>query len=188
LEHAPEEAAVWGTLNDTMIATLAPFVRGKVVWDLGSGPEMRHSEILLSLGAQVTAFDKVPLPFVPGVQNVQALFKDIQGHPDVAFLSWPVNNSGLDTLLPLLAQTPVIVYLGSNTDGNACGTLAFFQEIRNRELKAHVPDRHNSLLIVGNPLLERTLTPEEIAALHGRNDIMSWEEAVKRSSEQGSPS
>lgn len=176
----------WSFLSTDMQQTLLPFVKGKRIWDLGAGSDLKVAIMLRCLGATVIAFDKEVMhrrDEASDIQTHQCRFQDIEGlHlplPDVTVVSWPVNNYNCDALIPLLTQIPVVVYLGKNYDGTACGTLGLFDLLRKRELLAHVPHRANSLLVVGAHLegRKRALTPEEVAVWYGRDlTVMTWDQ------------
>jgi hypothetical protein len=81
---------------------------------------------------------------------------------EVAHLAWPVNHHS-PGLLAVLRALPVVVYVGSNTSGNSCGTNALFAHFRERDVLAYVPERRNTLIVYGLRL------PEPRAMVH-------WEE------------
>jgi len=169
----------YGILTDEMKALLKPFIEGKQVWDLGAG-DMERAEELMQLGAHVTAIDKAPMRPVPGVTIMQTYFKALHGAPDVVFMAWPVNNSGFHGALPFIKRAPLLVYLGSNTDGSACGTHQLFLEMRSRRLVGHAPHRRNSLLVLAGRIDEPAVesrTPEEAA--QWSDAMMTWENAQK---------
>ena len=57
----------------------------------------------------------------------------------------------------------MVIYVGSNTSGNSCGTNALFAHFRERDVLAYVPERRNTLIVYGLRL------PEPRALVH-------WEE------------
>ena len=169
-----------GHLTDEMLDILRPIVEGLEVWDLGSGDE-GHARTLLGLGAsRVFCVDKEPMVRdCTGITPVHAWFGDIS--PDmsipVAFVSWPPNRS-LPHLNRLLGQAKIVIYLGSNTDGRACGDVRMFVSLAGRSLLAHVPYYRNSLLVYGEPLGRGApLTGEEYAVFSGQ--LMRFDEAQK---------
>jgi hypothetical protein len=78
----------------------------------------------------------------------------------------------------LLVEAEIVIYLGSNTDGTACGTRGLFTFLVHRRLLAHVPFQPNSLLVYGEPgARECPLVGEEYAILSGK--YLSFDEAQK---------
>lgn len=174
----------YGSLFPEMEALLAKHVRGRTVWDLGAG-DLSRSRQLIGLGAQsVVAVDKETMP-EPGTQAIlrmRTYFAQIptQGAIDVAFLGWP-QNSQLLGLLELLDTCRKVVYLGSNTNGNACGNARLFEHLLTREVLEHVPHRLNTFIVYGERgTTPRKMLPEEWAALQDR--IWTLEEAQRATS------
>lgn len=172
----------FGTLTNGMLATIQPQVVDLEVWDLGAG-DLGHAHTLLGIGAmRIIAVDKSDrggsVLSTPGIEFNHAPFKDIDvslAGIRVAFLSWPMNYR-MPGLIGLLERSERVIYLGSNTDGCACGWPDLFHHFLGRELVAHVPHKKNSLLVLGDPLDEpRASTPEEYAALSG--EMMTFDRA-----------
>jgi len=101
---------------------------------------------------------------------VREYFKDVGRtikllHPDVIHLAWPSN---YDTgMIHLLGTVPVVIYVGKNTDGSACGTPNLFACLRWREVLAYVPRQQNTLIVYGAIRKEprKALYHEEMAGL-----------------------
>lgn len=162
----------YGTLTDEMQQSLGPFVHGKEVWDLGAG-DLEHAETLVALGAtQVIAVDKtkMPKPLSNRIRAIWTYFANLDVPASgirVAFIAWPINYI-MPELFPILEQSDVVVYLGSNTDGNSCGWKGLFHHLVTRELLVHIPHQRNTLIVVGKQLEEpREPTWEELAGLTG---------------------
>lgn len=168
----------WGVFTPEMTEAVRPFVLGQHVWDLGAG-HLGHAERLLDLGAsRVTVVDKKNLPSSvdPRIEvRGNCLFSDlVPGPMDVIWWSWPINHycEGLDALLD---QAEIVIYLGCNVNGTACGDILHFDRLirSRRRIEAHVPHPRNSLIIYGAPYQRQVpLLPEEIAL--SRPDVMSW--------------
>jgi len=85
---------------------------------------------------------------------------------EVAFVSWPENirswpAANSCSLSRVLQPARVVVYIGCNMDGWACGTQALWIELLNRELLAYVPSTlHHNLIVAG----ERAAAPREPTA------------------------
>lgn len=170
----------YGVLTEPMQAVLRKHVTKRVAWDLGAG-DLERSRDLVRLGARhVVAIDRRPMPKVDVLEPIdiiQQQFASIE-IPDlieVAFLAWPVNRPQWE-VLPLLDKAQTVIYLGSNTDGSACGWLGLFDHLLHRRLVDHVPHRQNSLVVVSDRLaVGRAPTGEETAAVDG--SLMTFEES-----------
>jgi CheY-like chemotaxis protein len=165
----------YGQLNKTQLGVLAPLVIGKIIHDLGAG-DLGLALKLLRLGAaKIIAIDKeynrkifngVP----PEIELRHQFFQDMHDEIDIAFVSWPSNyNNGL---LNVLMQTKIILYLGKNTDGSACGTPSLFRYLTTRKIQIHVCSRHNTLICYTDHLDEprKKLLQEEDAAINSHID------------------
>ena len=172
----------YGHHNPEQEGIIREVVAGKSVIDIGCG-DMTYSERLRQMGARsVLALDKCDLPtFVPGIEIVQTSIdkfeqKNRDRSFDVGFLSWPVNRD-IQGLSGLLRRCGVVIYLGSNVDGSACGNHTLFFQLMQRRLDHYSPDRSNSLIVVSEPLSEaRPPTGEEYAAIHSEK-VFSFKEA-----------
>lgn len=176
----------YGKLSSAQARIVAKVVKGQTVIDLGAG-DLQLSHELLTLGAQaVTAVEKEELPQSilrladPRVKVVRAYIKDLHGQTgaSVAFLSWPANYPilGLDAVI---AKTPIVVYLGKNTDGTSCGTSRMFQRLLPREVVAYVPEFKNTLIVYGPKRIEREPYGEELAALTSDEKWCSFEDVER---------
>lgn len=162
-----------------MLATIKPYIAGRVVHDLGAGDCVLAMMLLRSGALAVEAVDKeylgggVQLP--PSGRYHRAAFKDYRPETiDVAFVAWPENDRGVSTgLLSLLQRAQTVIYLGKNTGGVMCGTPALFRHFASREFLAYEPDKLNVLCVYGAPLgWQRTgdeLRQEEVAGLTMRS-------------------
>lgn len=171
-----------GKLTDEQEAVLRQFVMGFNIHDIGAG-QLGMAKKLQELGAHtVTAVDKIYShhPVVsphPSITLVGEYFDEYANHGhfiDVAFVSWP-EAYGQDRIVDLLRGARIVIYLGSNFDGTACGSEAMFQYLSQRNVLALVPHRWNSLIVYGNEYpVQRRLVPEEYAALHRDRDYFAW--------------
>jgi hypothetical protein len=178
----------YGALTASQEAVLVKYVRGRVVTDLGSG-DLSLTTRLLEMGAEhVHCIDKEAKPYrktwPTNLSYKQTYFHDMrQTAPmDVAFMSWPVNHqTGLESVIE---RAQVVVYLGCNTGGSACGTPDLFKMMVQRELLDYVPDRRNSLLVVGKRLeAPRRPTGEELAGISSFSDYFSFKEAERNAAD-----
>jgi hypothetical protein len=158
------------------------------VYDLGAG-DCASSVLLADLGAgEVIAVDVARFPVeYPEITQLQVSFEELVPHIDtidVAFISWPINRFN-PNLLTLIQRSETVIYLGSNTNANACGDPRYFREFRSRELLAYVPDMRNTLMICGDRLPE----PRPLDELHGEevagltmyeSDILWFEDVENR--------
>ena len=181
-------------------SAIKKYVTGKQVVDLGAG-DLAWSRWLLASGgaARVIAVDKEPakgltkpprraefhycqMPFACYADDIAPYrpFTDA-----VAFVSWPVNNTGyMADLLRVIESFGTVVYIGSNTDGTACGTPELFNVLCRRQLLDYVPGRLESLIVVGEPLEHLRLpTGEEWAGrssvLYRWDEVRDFDEAAK---------
>lgn len=164
-----------GHLTTEQREVLRPFIEGKEVYDLGAGAYMPLCRKLLDTGARrVVAVDKhfsaKPIKGVKArccifLQLAEDLVEDGE-EIDVAFISWPMNSSYDAGLVEVCERAKVVVYLGTNTGGSACGTPQLFKHLLGRRLLAAVPHRLNTMLICGERLEQpRDPTPEEAAGI-----------------------
>lgn len=176
----------WGKLNAAHLDALRPFVSGRVVHDVCSGPEFPLAGDLLELGAKkVVAIDKErrSARSRARVEYYHMRLHEFKGKAAVVMLSWPPNHA-IDGLLGILERARVVIYLGSNTGGNACGTPALFRHLIRRELLAYVPHSSNSMIVVGDSLgAPRAKTGEECAAL--QDDMITFGAAEQLAESDG---
>jgi len=162
----------YGVLNQAQAQLVEHFVRGQVVHDFGAANLYVSCELLRLGASKVIAIDKDPVRFMSipeGIEFRQVLFRDVQDDPiDVAFISWPPNH---DTgLVPILKRSRVVIYLGKNTDGTACGTPEMFQYLLKRKAE-YLPDRRNTLICYTDFLtVSRKPFPEEMASITSYTD------------------
>lgn len=165
------EAHGYGRLADAMRATLAPFIAGQTVYDLGAGALLLSRELVALGAARVVAIDRATpsdavLSQARGVEFRCRRFAEVDILPtDIAFVSWPENTDPAG-LVELLRPVRTVVYLGKNTDGTACGGTHFWRQMLSRPVLACERSRPNDLVVYG-PVGEvaRPLVPEEVGAL-----------------------
>jgi hypothetical protein len=153
-------------LNEMQAGALKSIVTGLIVHDLGAG-DLSLAEHLIDFGAlHVVAIDKEPLPRMHSsrITYSRGYFEQYYDPIDVAVVSWPPTYCiGLPSLVK---RARVVVYIGKNTDGTACGSSELFGHLLTRELSVYLPDRHNTLICYGNPTSEiRKPQGEELAAI-----------------------
>lgn len=154
-----------GVLNDAMRDVLRGIFRNRVVTDFGAG-DLALAREFLQLGAKsVVAVDKEPRgKSTKRIAVVRQYFYQFTKPIDVLVLSWPINHP-CTGLIKAVGRADTVVYLGCNTDGNACGTPELFANLLVREVVAHVPSRRNTLIIYGPGREIRIPLYEEIAAI-----------------------
>lgn len=173
---------MYGTVTPEMVGVIREYVQGRCVWDLGAGDLAYAHHLVRRWGAEkVVAVDKeeMPQPRRRAVFRVQKYFADVQmpqAGVDVVFLSFP-QNTRLAGLVRLLGKSKVVIYLGCNTGGTACGDQELFLHLTGREVLAHVPHERGSLVVYGGACAQRSLVPEEWAATHPER-MWSFGEAV----------
>jgi len=176
----------YGKLNRVMEQVLRPHLKDQEVWDLGAG-DLALAQRLVQLGAKkVVAVEKEPMRGRPGkIELKHGYFKDVADTaPDiipVVFLSWPQTRPQ-PGLLDLVDRALKVIYLGSNTDGNACGFPRLFANFYYRTLLAHVPCQANSMMVYDtyrHPKEEpRLLVAEEFAIFQPK--MLRWDEVAGR--------
>ncbi len=168
----------FGYLSKAQKLAIKPYVSGCEVLDLGAG-DLSLSRDMLRFGAtHVVAIDKEIGPRPPKlVTKILASFTGYAARTtepiQVALISWPVNWP-VPGLVELVAWSNIVIYLGTNSDGNACGFSELWKSLSKRTVIEHVPERENTLIIYGRDTLERENLPEEWAALNQEN-IWSFE-------------
>jgi len=174
----------YGRMDSPQRKAIEEVVRGERVIDLGCG-DGGWSEVLVILGAEcVIALDKRVMPDAGSrqIQWIEQTFEEYEAIggevPKIAFISWPVNRV-LPALLRMIERAEVVIYLGKNTDGTACGSVPLFEHLSGRALLKHFPKQANTLTIYGGPVSKaRMLTGEEIAARFFSYDkIIRFDEA-----------
>lgn len=160
----------YGKFSIDQMSAVVPFLRDAKVHDLGAGTGELARQ-LVQLGAkQVTMVDKAPhdewrTMHLPTYKYVISYYHDYKDKIDTAFLSWPWTggrDAGLDVLVK---GARVVIYLGKNTDGTACGSAGLYQVLSGREILAHVPAYKNTLTVYGPRRVTRPPTGEEMAGL-----------------------
>ena len=150
-------------------------VLGCTVHDFGAGNlELAHE--LVKLGAnRVVAIDasrKMPKPRTDKIETVVSYFEDYDCPLalDIAFMSYPANRR-IPHLVDFARRSRLCIYLGVNTGGSACGSVELFEHFLTRRCLAYVPDRKNTLIILGDTLTKaRAPHGEEIGGL----DKVRW--------------
>lgn len=177
----------FGKLIPKQAKVVSKHVRGQVVTDLGAG-DLSLSKRLLKLGAlHVCCIDKEDKPkgVLPArLSYAKAYFQDMGAESpiDVAFISWPSNYD--NGLITLIEKARVVIYLGCNTDGSACGTPHIFRHLLRRELLDYEPHHDNSLIVVGKSLdTYRSATGEELAGVRCFEAYYSFKEAEARAAQ-----
>lgn len=175
-----------GCLSPAQSEALIPFIRGRSVVDLGAG-EGDLSEWLAENGAaKVVAVDKTPPGpgsyLHPAIYCVTGRFDALSDLvPDIAFVSWPVNQQQ-SGLFRILRNARMVIYLGKNTDGSSCGHPDMFEDMLRRELLVYLPERRNSLIVAGKSIPRpRKPTGEERAGIKMFDGAaLTFEEAEKQ--------
>ena len=178
----------WGILNEDQEHVLRVLLDRKLkltVHDLGCG-DFALSKTLLRLGAhRVIGVDNDEEQASRGrllSKKIRFELSSFDFYKDpiaFAFVSWPTNHrSGIKKLIE---RSPIVAYLGKNTDGMACGTPSLFEHLTTREVLAYSPDPRNSLIVYGARLVERPVLGEEMGGLTDRkiipyNKAAAWDE------------
>ncbi len=156
----------YGRLNLKQELALGLHIDGALVHDLGAG-DLSLAADLLRMGAkQVVAIDKDPYhkKAPQGITPITCRFEDYPAPVHTAFVSWPREHFDMG-LLDICRRAHTVIYVGSNTRGNACGFLRLWQHLATRQVLAYVPDEYNSLVIYSSARDSRRYLPEEYAAI-----------------------
>lgn len=156
----------FGKLNLKQETAIKPNVSDQLVHDLGAG-DLSLAADLLRLGAkQVVAIDKAPYQRKPPqrINTVTCTFENYPAPVDIAFISWPRENFDLG-LLNIVRRARIVIYLGCNTRGNACGFPQMWQHLATRQVLSYVPEEYNSLVIYGSTPERRKYLPEEYVGI-----------------------
>lgn len=172
----------YGQLTEDQEKALTPYLNVPVIMDLGCG-NLELAYRLVKLGASsVIGIDKAratPDKRYPEVVFVQTEFRYWPLKIHTAFVSWPHNILD-EYLLHIVQNTSVVMYLGSNIEGSACGDPTLFKHLCSREVLVHVPDPQNSLIVYGSRLKEpRRHLPEEFAGIK-QDKIWHYAELLER--------
>lgn len=156
----------YGFLDSQQRQVVSLCVKGEDVLDVGAG-DLNLTKELVKLGANtVVALDKEfprGLKYSSKISLVQAYFYVYTKPSKVSFVSWPVNRE-TKGLLEILETSEVVVYLGKNTDGVACGSTSMWDHLLCREVLHHCPSRENTLIVYGPQRVpKREMLPEEFA-------------------------
>jgi hypothetical protein len=155
----------YGALSPAQAEAIRPYIEGKTVYDLGAG-DLQLAKQLLRLGSgHVVAVDKdyPPLPLPDNLSYTMGYIASIKETVEVAFVAWPVNwEVGLATLF---SRIGVVIYLGTNTGGSACGNTSMWEHLITREWLVHLPERANTLVVYGPNRVVRPQLREESCAL-----------------------
>jgi len=175
-----------GKLFPAQADALKPFIEGKDVHDFGCG-DLELSHQLLDLGAsQIVAVDRhspsreILKAASPKIRFIPKYFHDFREPVETLFLSWPVNWYDY-ALGEYIEKAKMVIYLGTNVDGTACGYPDMWDYLRTRRVLAHVPHPGNTLLVYSSEYIRRPMVGEEWAALN-QDRIYSFEEAQERAS------
>ena len=160
-------------LTPKMRRVLHEYAENRLVYDLGAG-DCKLARQVAKYARSVFAVD----PKISGrlradgnIVYIPWTFDNFMHGVDppweVALVSWPPNNDrAMQTLLPILAQSAVVIYIGCNTDGTACGTPDLFRHFAQRTLLVEIPNRRNTMLVLGPQSGYRELTFEEFAGIN----------------------
>lgn len=157
----------WGRFSEEQQRVIKPFIRGRVIYDLGCG-QGHLSVAMAKLGAKrVVAVDgrcKRDRRQHPKVEHMEAYFHEFDCKVGTALVSWPLPGGDSD-LAAIVSRVKTVIYLGCNLDGRLCGTPRFWDHVTWRSVLAHVPHKRNTLIVYGGACNKRDLLPEEQGAM-----------------------
>lgn len=169
----------YGIIDLSIYDLIEPYIFELDVIDLCAG-DLGHAKRLLSMKpSQLTALDINPMPKSTGIITINEDVANYNKQHTVAFLSWPLN-CNTPGLVEFLKNIPVVIYMGSNIDGNSCGGPDLFRYFETRQPINHLHHRNNSVLIYGNCPRTLPLYAEEYAAISAwkGGQIMNWEASL----------
>ena len=168
----------YGHLSPAQRKALKPFIQGQHIHDLGAGDQVLSQQLLRLGCTHVTAVDKQPSASkrFNRITWVTSYFVHYHDPLDTAFLSWP-QNYRQPGLVSILERSRLVIYLGSNTGGSACGDRDLWLHLTSRELLAYSPDPANTLAVYGPARTTREPQGEELAALTNLSHMWSYWEA-----------
>lgn len=181
----------FGKLSPEQRRAVKPFVRDRVVYDLGSGDDLELAAVLVGMRAkEVVAVDTYPTPWhtttgygpkgtaFERVRYVRNYFENVTDPIRTAFVSWPSNRPS-EGLLRLVKRASLVIYLGNCMDGTMCGSRELYGHLHGRKVLVHLPEKKNTLVVYGAKGPPRDLLPEELAGIdHSR--IYRSEEEYRR--------
>lgn len=168
----------YGHVSDVMFHALSFVVQDKEVWDIGAGDLERAKQLLLAGASHVHAVEKgYKVGIKPAVVDhttelwlperltlYQAYVHEVEvpNKISVVCLFWPVNSRSLDDVLPFLAVSETIIYLGSNRFGTACGSPRLWTFLQSRHVSIEIQDDQNDMLVyVNQPRSEEARMPRD---------------------------
>lgn len=157
---------MYGRFSDAHKRVVRSFVRGRTVVDLGAGDCFRTA-VLAELGPKsVIAVDPdlptEPRSFGEPTAPVEMLpwsayefARRYTARIDVLYLAWPYPGLEREGFKELTDRADLVIYVGSNVEGSACGPTHFFMRMLQREVLAYRPERENTLIVYGEPCPHR---------------------------------
>lgn len=171
----------YGAITKEQLAYVRKFVKGRTVYDLGCG-DGTYASMIARYCNRLVAVDKESyhvkkLSKLSNVECVVSYFKDY--HPDVqeddvALFFWPVNYNSTD-MVTIERLFRNVIYLGSNVNMSACGSIGLWRDFASRPILEHIPDARNTLIAYGAlyDVLGRPLVHEEYAAINN-NEVHTY--------------
>lgn len=168
-------------LSPLQAERLETFAQRRTLFDVGSGEPTRWP-----VKGKVLYFDYAPyhgvtvMDFEKREDRQNRLYPLMAQHKKpVLLLSWPIN---IDSYTYDVTDAfDHVVYIGKNTDGNACGNDHLFNKFRRRPVLHSIGSRAHDMIIYG-PLqptfVDRPLEPDEYAA--GQETVLYWEDLWSR--------
>jgi hypothetical protein len=151
----------YGRLTGQQQAAVKRAVKGMNVVELGSRAG-EHARLLVELGAlHVDAIEKDPWGREAAGPRItvhecyfeQVQFSQLRQPADVAFVSWLDTCEGKITgAVRLLQNMPMVVWLGQNYNGTACGSPSVHRHLLGRRVVEVWPHRQNTLIVYAEPL------------------------------------
>lgn len=150
-------------MTPEQLSALSSIIHGRHLLDLGSG-DLERAKLCLARGAaSVTCIDpSSPLERdTPNLLVIQRYAQWALANPgalppyDMALMGWPNNNDSPSPAYLQLSSGVPILYIGTNTDGIACGGPLLWRGLLSRAVEEYVPGRSNTLILYSAAELER---------------------------------
>lgn len=127
----------FGRLNPQRMEQLAPYLKGKTVYDLGCGSGATHAKSLLTKCSKLYCVDQHMKDHDQrgyGFYGVRKEFKDLEplSKDTVAFISWP-ETGGIEGLLEAMEHCETVIVLAACDGRVRCGSTSFWFKMMEKE-------------------------------------------------------
>lgn len=153
-----------GKISENMEKMIESYVKGRTIWNLGSGTDDSEARMLASFGAKkIYSVDKnmshrgrrfinPQFNWNIGTRTWECNsyfdeFEDwVKEEPDVIFIKWPDTNAKISRLIN---RSPIVIYIGRNDKATSCGSSDFWAHVLKREIENSVEEKENDMIVYG---------------------------------------